>query len=170
MGSFEDVLSSYPLNSTQDSLLLVHTRYALSLQELDDLEEGEMGDLSFTIANFSTGSNITEQLIQLEDYSNTSSASIVLPPSILNDSLVQSRVVFSVYGTEKLFFRREELVEKEQYLLVGSKIISASVYYGNDSLNDLQDPVIITLRKDNVCQETSLFILLINNFSGFHRL
>ncbi len=131
-----------------------------------------MGDLSFTIANFSTGSNITEQLIQSEDYSNASSASIVLPPSILNDSFVQSRIVFSVYGTEKLFFRREELIENEQYLLVGSKIISASVYYGNDSLNDLQDPVIITLRKNDVCQETSfcIIILLTENFYGFHRL
>lgn len=172
LSSFEEVLNNYPINSTNmdlENVLLVHSEYAASIQEFYQ-NDSEMVDRSFTINKISSNnSNITEMLIRFGDFlENTSTASIVLPPAILNDNgsnqTASSRIVYSVFDTEKLFFRNfETLPKREQYLVVGSTIVSASVYYDNEfntSLTELEDPVIIILRKNEVGLNCHCCVLL----------
>ena len=153
LSSFEDVLNNFP--AEVDNVLIVRTKYAASVQEFES-DENELAELTFTV-NSNFGRKNSTQSIDFEEKDDNSTASIVLPRSVLNATLgndsVSSRIIFTVFDTEKLFFRRNTIAEREKYLVVGSAIVSASVFYDgeyNTSLTDLEEPVIVTLRKNEV--------------------
>ena len=161
LSSFQDVLNSFPVEV--DNVLIVQTKYVASVQEVDN-DSDELARLTFTInSNFGRkNSTLNAQSIDFEETMDPA-ASIVLPQSILNSfsdngtdndtDLSSSRIIFSVYNTEKLFFRPNTISEREKYLLVGSVIVSASVFYDgvyNTSVTGLDEPVIVTLRKNEV--------------------
>lgn len=174
LSSFELVLNTYPVNSTGfENVLLIQTTYAASIQEVTAYtDDNEMADLSFTVSdNFGSNLKANENSINFGEYNeDESTASIKLPPSVLTNVernfSTNTRIVYSIYDSHKLFFRRENLSEKDKYLVVGSTIISASVFDDdvfNETVNEFPEPVIITLRKDEVSLLISWYIESINS-------
>ena len=167
--SLEDVVNQFPVNSTEiENLLLTYNKFAVSVQEVD-LNDDLTAKLVFRIdENFINRSTINNEAIKFDALEAENALALIeLPHTILNSSFFEKesavRISYAVYDTERLFFRRKELedmeMELQRDLVVGSIIISASVVpgnYDNESnitVQGLDDPVTIVLRKDAVSRD-----------------
>ena len=154
--SFQQVAMEYPIpENTTDPILVVQKNYALTVQEFN-MTYNSTNNFIFGISeHFSNGTGIDRNSIHFENVEDPA-AIIEIPSSILDaveggEGII--RFTHAIFDTESLFLRRRELLERDRYLKVGSTIISASV--NNETIQDLQDPVIITLRKN----EVSVFLM-----------
>ena len=141
----------YPIpENTTDPILVVQKNYVLAVQEFN-MTYNSTNNFIFGISeHFSNGIGIDGNSIHFENVEDPA-AIIEIPSSILDaveggEDII--RFTHAIFDTESLFLRRQELLERDRYLKVGSTIISASV--NNETIQDLQDPVIITLRKNEV--------------------
>ena len=148
--SFEEVVDDVPVKSTDNSTIILRTKFAVTVQELNTNIFDDNDSLIFSVTNdvedFSSADSVS-----FSDDLNDPSGQIVIPGSILRNVTLNStvRLIQTAFDTNALFLRRNSLLRKYPNLQVGSILVSASFVEYN--ISNQEDLINITMKKDKAC-------------------
>ena len=150
--SFEDVVTDFPVLNTSEPVVIVETSYAVQIEEFP-VNSFTRQSLAVTYSS-GKGKGLSSNFM-LDGSSSvmTDSVAVInLPDSLFssvnfNESMV--RIVQGAFVSETLFLRRSQTLNAVPTLVVGSVV--AFITVPGVILKDLEEPVLLTLWKNQVC-------------------
>ncbi|XP_019856351.1 PREDICTED: adhesion G-protein coupled receptor G6-like [Amphimedon queenslandica] len=147
--SFEGVVDDIPVKSTDKNTIILRTKFAVTVQELNTNSFDDDDSLIFSVTN-NTKNFSSANSVSFSDDLNDPSGQIVIPGSILMNVTLNStvRLTQTAFDTDALFLRRNSLLMKYSYLQVGSILVSAS--FVDYNISNQEDLINITMKKDKI--------------------
>ena len=137
----ERVSESIPIPENETSALVKQSTFAVSVQKVDPMTFTGL-NISAVIESFND-QRIDELMVNMMMSNERSTGSLSLPSNLLQKAN-GTRVTMSVFATNSLFLRRDNI-----YTEVASIVISASVV-GTSRVENLDPPVIAEFQRNPV--------------------